>query len=48
LKENKRVVRETGFYYLSLKLKKVKTYRRYVGAFELSRTEHFVLNDRYY
>ena len=47
-RENKAKVVERGFHYLTLKPKKVKTYRRYVQSFDLSEAESFVLNAREY
>ena len=45
---NKRRVLEAGFNYLTLKPKKVKTYRRYVEKFWRSQPEKLELNGRTY
>jgi transposase len=51
-KENKTKIREMGFYYLTLKPKKVGTYRKHIQFFmeslEKGNVEHFEMNSRHY
>jgi transposase len=48
-KANKKRIRKMGFHYLTLKPKKVKTYKRYVHIFSRAKArQHFKINNREY
>ncbi|MFQ6617940.1 MAG: hypothetical protein ACE5QV_04545 [Fidelibacterota bacterium] len=47
-KTNKERIGELGFHYLTLKPKKVRTYKKYVQLFSREAPQHFVINNREY
>jgi transposase len=47
-KPNKKRIRKMGFHYLTLKPKKVKTYKKYLHVFSKEDRQHFRMNNREY